>query len=833
MALLNRKLKNKDADQLPLFEKPEKLVVDLDEDEDESQETFLHHGITLWVSDAVIMIIQHMQIFALILTMGERWGFPGDFVRNAAFTLFFNLDIWEFTKVFISKAYSGPINLDTFIDSDSVGINYSSYLIGWTVSIAVIGFGFLITYAVFLHRQPLYLLLHVARMKRVFSVLIQLVSLPVGITYARVFHCRSDNVWNVQNNLQCYSLEHWFYVAIAVIVGFLLFVAYPINMIRKIRGQVICCSEEKHEGYLLLKEAEYNQGLDILWAVGQFHLFSSFRRLWIYYRPIMIVLHFCLVSYFAVLLHFSENDNLRLSLAQKLLINIPILVFFFLVLFILFSSGLARPPVSAFRSFMAWFCWKGFSRLLHIIFNITPTWAVAKVFLVLLVIGVCFINNLGGGIGALLSLLCLIMVRSPPFRVTSFNFMILFCLFINICNAYVGTMVGMFNANEIVNAIYAPPIPEIILRWINIAWIIGAIFWIIYLLARYSGTLFPKRPLWPTFVTNGKSNMNEETLKYMRAVLHGRHTLEKALSTPPMFAPVHELERQIHIINAYCREAEFLDDPTFDSLWDLLDELIEAHRNLSPQSLFSLSAKKSVRETAKELMRLVPQMRKRLDQRECDFILMDPMKKRMLLKMFVLGVFVNGCKDKVKQDVENKVYTALKEAENLKASSSTYGSSVRFDWDSMVDMAGPFPPFDMMRTASSTGSRPDTSVSISSRPGSVEKFLHAVEDWEEGQVSARKNRFSTSSMPLIAERPTPEASLGSTASIPGQVNLDDDEVKRRPASGGRPSLGRQRISNGSNSSFALIGDSSATEQPSTSGSQSSLRSTDDRKPLIS
>lgn len=61
---------------------------------------------------------------------------------------------------------------------------------------------------------------------------------------------------------------------------------------------------------------------------GQFHLFSSYRRLWIYYRPIMMVLHFCLVSYFATLLHFSENNPVRLSLTQKLLINVPILSFF-------------------------------------------------------------------------------------------------------------------------------------------------------------------------------------------------------------------------------------------------------------------------------------------------------------------------------------------------------------------------------------------------------------------------------------------------------------------------------------------------------------------------
>ena len=761
MALLNRNLKEKDVDQLPLIEKPEKVVVDLDEEEENEEEVFVHHGITLWVSDAVIMVIQHIQIFALILTMGERWGFPRDFVRYASFTFLFNLDIWEFVKVMVSGAYKGPIKLNTFIASKDIGIDYSSYLIAWTICIAVIGCGFLITYAVFLYRKPLYLLLHIARMKRVFSIFIQLVCLPVGTAYARVFHCRSDTFWNVQNNLTCFSsVEHCIYVGIALVIGILLFLVYPMNMIRKIRGQVICYSQEKHEGYLQLKEAEYNQGLDILWAVGQFHLFSSYRRLWIYYRPIMMVLHFCLVSYFATLLHFSENNPVRLTLAQKLLINVPILAFFFLVLFVLFSSGLARPPVSAFKSFSTWCCWKGISRLLHIVFNITPTWVIAKVFLVLLVIGLCAINHLGGGIGALLSLLCLIMVKSPPFRVTSFNFMILFCLMVNICNAYVGTLVEMFNSNELVNAIYAPPIPEIILTWVNISWGCGAVLWFIYLMCRYLHILFPKRPLWPMLTTDGKSNISEETKKYMRAVLKGRHTLEKALSSTPIFAPVHELERQIHIINAYCREAEFLDDPTFDSLWDLLDELIEAHRTLAPHSLFTLSVKKSIRETAKEFMTLMPQMRKRLDQREYDFILMDPMKKRMLLKMYVLGTFVNGRMDKVKKDVEKKVYTALKEAENLKTPSSLYGSSTRFDWDSMIDMAGPFSTFDMMKTTSSSGSRPETAASLGSRPDSVEKLLDELEDWEEGQQTTKRKKISVgSSMPLIEERPSPEGKI--------------------------------------------------------------------------
>ena len=62
---------------------------------------------------------------------------------------------------------------------------------------------------------------------------------------------------------------------------------------------------------------------------------------------------------------------------------------------------------------------------------------------------------------------------------------------------------------------------------------------------------------------------------------------EKSLSIPPLFAPAHELARQIHIVNAYCREAEHMRDPIHATLWDVLDELIEAHAQVAPRSLFA------------------------------------------------------------------------------------------------------------------------------------------------------------------------------------------------------------------------------------------------------
>ena len=89
----------------------------------------------------------------------------------------------------------------------------------------------------------------------------------------------------------------------------------------------------------------------------------------------------------------------------------------------------------------------------------------------------------------------------------------------------------------------------------------------------------------------------------------------------------------MQVVNAYCREAEMIGDPTHDTLIDLLDELIEAHNHLAPVSVFGLSGKNSVKETSEEFIKLMPAFRRRLKQREYDFILVPPVKRRILLKV--------------------------------------------------------------------------------------------------------------------------------------------------------------------------------------------------------
>ncbi|KAK3727861.1 hypothetical protein QZH41_001640 [Actinostola sp. cb2023] len=519
-------------------------------------------------------------------------------------------------------------------------------------------------------------------------------------------------------------MPHYAYVAAAMVIAVMVFVAYPINLIRKTRGQVISFDPEKHEGYLQLKESEYNQGLDILWAVGQFHLFSSFRRMWIYYRPIIFYLKFFLLCFFGGLTFYPTS-----SFYLKLALNVSISGIFVVIVFVMVSSSVAKPPVKRFRAFVFWFIWKFVKEFINLVFNVKLDILLPKFFLVLVAFGTYTIDIAGGGMGFLLSLLIIIMLRSPPFRVTPFNFMIVFCLLVNTVNAYFGCVIEKNKSSDVVNSLVVHPYPLYALVCVNALWLAVAIAWVIYLLLRYFQVIGKKRPLWPTLSRDGKSDMEAETKKYMRAVLRGRHILEKALSSPPIFAPVHEIERQIHVINAYCREAEYLEDPTFESLWDLLDELIEAHRALSPLSMFSQSVKKSVRETAKEFMKLMPQMRKRLDQREHDFILMNPVKKRMLLKMYVLGAFVNGRCDKIRYEVEKKLHKSLEKA--ARPPSSIFSSGDSFDWDSIYGTKDQYNTSDMYGTTSSSGSRPGTSST--SRADSVDKLLDEVDSWEQVQ----------------------------------------------------------------------------------------------------
>ena len=60
-----------------------------------------------------------------------------------------------------------------------------------------------------------------------------------------------------------------------------------------------------HEAYLQLKETEYVQGLDVVYIVSGFHIFSSFKLKAAHFRAAMHLLKFVVIILYASL--FSLN----------------------------------------------------------------------------------------------------------------------------------------------------------------------------------------------------------------------------------------------------------------------------------------------------------------------------------------------------------------------------------------------------------------------------------------------------------------------------------------------------------------------------------------------
>lgn len=505
----------------------------------------------LIAEDAVMMILDYLQIYALIMAMAVRWPWPTEWLYATRFLFLVNVDVWEFLKINTAGVITAA--RDGFIDSNLITIDYRFVLLGW----AVFAFASIISYIAFFigmkYQRRLNLLLQIAKLKRVFLILAQVVAIPLGVNFAKVFHCNADGNMDVHNETLCGGGEHIAYICVAIFLFFGLYVLLPLWMIMKTRTQVFSYKAERHEGYLQLKEAEYAHSLDLIWALNLYHMFSSFRLFWAYYRPVIFFIKFIFIISYATLF---------------------------------------------------WY----------------PVWQIGAYTLPLL-------------------LLLIVSLIKWPFRVTSFNPQLFISIFCLLLLAALGVVQNAETSDSVFfQATYL--LSELLV--INCIWLGFTILWVLFIIVRYAGILCKSKPLWPQMDSNRRDKMAENTQKYMRALLCGRVVLEQALTSNKLFSPAHEVSRQIQIINAYCREAELLNDPIHDTLWDLLDELLEAHSRISPYSLFAESVKPSISVTAKELMKLLPSFKQRLAQREYDFILMSPMKRRMLLKMYALGVFMNG-----------------------------------------------------------------------------------------------------------------------------------------------------------------------------------------------
>lgn len=420
------------------------VTVDMDDswdEESDDRKLFVNkkpRGVSLVVNDAVMLFLQYLQLLALLQSLALRWTWPLQWLRHTNFLFLFNLDVWEFSKIQSNGTYESAQG--HYTPSVHMPLSYWHILAAWA---GLLGLGvlvYLLVYTVIRSRKRIRMRMHLAMLQRIYVTALQVLAIPLGVTLGRIFHCTDKGLVDVDNEMRCYEGIHWAYVGVALCAA-VLFVLFPVWMIQKTKSEMLNMSTERHEAYLQLKETEYIQGLDVLYIIGSFYLFSSFKKSAAYMRPTVF--------------------------------------YFVLALCILFAG----------------------------LYNHVSAQAVS--------------------LNCCLFIILLSVILMRPYRVTSFNVVLIISYLCLNANCLLGCLVTTFNVYTLKSPYLTRSYVLIELAVINGFWLLCFLGFVIYLVTRTYGCWSSccKGPLWPAMTSDGLADVTPETRKYVKAILHGRNLL--------------------------------------------------------------------------------------------------------------------------------------------------------------------------------------------------------------------------------------------------------------------------------------------------------------------
>eukprot|EP01137_Pigoraptor_chileana_P002999 Opistho-2@42583 len=137
-----------------------------------------------WRISLLLMVLEFLQVYSVILILGERFPWPAEWVSNVRILHLFNGDYYEFVRV--GCCWAGTT---LAIPSADIALNYTGYAVVWTM-IPVLGAAILLGVHAYLRRRAaVSMLLNMAFAQRVIFAFGEIVYLPVGIALSRLFQC--------------------------------------------------------------------------------------------------------------------------------------------------------------------------------------------------------------------------------------------------------------------------------------------------------------------------------------------------------------------------------------------------------------------------------------------------------------------------------------------------------------------------------------------------------------------------------------------------------------------------------------------------------------------
>ena len=481
-----------------------------------------------------------------------------------------------------------------------MGYTYTSVMWAWIAIPPALFALYLVLVRVIVKASPLKRHTHRVKVEMVFASLAELLYMPFGINLARAFHCTTvstsqthevifTKIVEVDNSLACESAGHYALQMPAGIAMVLVLVGMPYMYYRQIRSQVYADRTIHHEVYVQLKEAEYANNTDMVWATRRFFLFASFRRRWAYQRVLKLGLKALMIALFALL---YDSDVLNMANASAF------------VLGAYFGRVMWKKQYRVKKFDHA-------ARLLYL-----SNVVVAVILL--------FYANKKNSYNK--------MIEEPAVQIEVLGAVGLGFLAALLMTAFLGfkELRGnspwpvLFHPKDANRGVHPYPIPGV---------------------SPPPARTSNRPPLLPFLQVKRSQHISEFQAKqnqhHMQVVYRGRELIEACNKSSGLLMPTHDLGRYIFIVNDLVRKTNRDNDAMHYALWGLLDELVELHNRYCGVSIFSMTEKRSTAKTARALLEIVPALTSRLKRREYEWCLLEPRRRRILFKLFVLRTFMN------------------------------------------------------------------------------------------------------------------------------------------------------------------------------------------------
>ena len=355
-------------------------------------------GTSLIVSDCCLLLIHTLQLYAMLQSLSIRWVWPKLWLTYTKYVFFINGDVWEYFKFDSNVTYKAVRGYYT--PSSAMPFSYWYVLMAWGGVIMLLLLIYIGIYVAFRFRHHPYMLVHIAKLQRGYITILQLLAIPLGVAMARVFHCTDAGVMDVANKIECLKDHHWAYIAPVCVVFIIYFAIFPTWMIMRTKKEMLNMTSDRHEGYLQLKELEYVHGMDVMWIVNHFHIFSSFKKHGCHFRPVNHIIVGIFVILFAAMFQYLFVQILLITLFIMCLVIAYLIIrpfrvrafniMLFICLLVILIDGLLGCLLTTFDSFSVQSIWLTPDYLIIILSIVHGFWIFcAVVFVLYLILRLC------------------------------------------------------------------------------------------------------------------------------------------------------------------------------------------------------------------------------------------------------------------------------------------------------------------------------------------------------------------------------------------------------------------------------------------------------------